>query len=157
MHNDTYSVHKHGLVLWRACLLTSKAFCNIYPPLLTGANCPPFSPPGGAGPPSPPASKMAPVPPGSTHTPSTLSVTLPPELIVSPHQKIRSSGNLLNLRILIHLNLFVHWSRFKCCFYIQYHFIQIYFIFFVLTSSMYTNRNYTTINASWTLLWLLSP
>ncbi len=27
MHNDTYSVHKRGLVLWRARLLTSGAFC----------------------------------------------------------------------------------------------------------------------------------
>ncbi len=75
MHNDTYSVRKHGLVLWRARLLTSEAFCNVYPPPLSDTNCPPYPPPGGPGPPTPPASKMAPISPGSTHTPSTLSVT----------------------------------------------------------------------------------
>jgi hypothetical protein len=34
-HNDTYSVHKRGLVLWRTRLLCSEAFCNVYPPPLS--------------------------------------------------------------------------------------------------------------------------
>ncbi len=75
-HNDTYSVHKLGLVLWWARLLCSEAFCNFYPPPLSDANCSPFPAPGGPGPRLPPASKMAPISPGSTHTPSTLSVTM---------------------------------------------------------------------------------
>ncbi len=80
MYNDTYSVHKRGLVLWRARLLASEPFCDVYPPPLSDAHClmptvRPFPPPGGPGPPTPLASKMAPVSPGSTHTPSTLSVT----------------------------------------------------------------------------------
>jgi hypothetical protein len=76
MHSDTYSVHKRGLVLWRARLLCPEAFCDVYPPPLSDANCPPFPPPGGPGPLTPPASKMASLSPGSTHIPSTLSVTI---------------------------------------------------------------------------------
>jgi hypothetical protein len=74
-HNDTYSVHKRGLMLWQARLLSSEAFWDVYPPPLSDTNCPPFPPPGGRGPPTPPASKMASISPGSTHTPSTPSVT----------------------------------------------------------------------------------
>ncbi len=29
IYNDTYSVHKRGLVLWRARLLCSQTFCNV--------------------------------------------------------------------------------------------------------------------------------
>jgi hypothetical protein len=72
-----YSVHKRGLVLWRAHPLCSKAFCTVYPPPLSDANCPPFPPPGGPGPPTSPASKMAPISPGSTHTLFPPSVTVP--------------------------------------------------------------------------------
>jgi hypothetical protein len=72
IHNDTYSVHKRGLVLWRACLPCFEASRYVYPPPLSDANCPPFPPPGGPG---PPASKMAPISPGSTDTPSAPSVT----------------------------------------------------------------------------------
>ncbi len=73
MHNDTHSVHKRRLVLWRACLLCSEASRYVYPPPLSDVNCPLFPPPGGPG---PLASKMAPISPGSTHTPSTPSVTV---------------------------------------------------------------------------------
>jgi hypothetical protein len=54
----------------------SEAFCTVYPPPLSDANCPPFPPPGGPGPLAPPASKMASISPGSTHIPSTPSVTV---------------------------------------------------------------------------------
>ncbi len=73
MHNNTHSVHKRHLVLWRAHLLCSEASCYVCPPPLSYANCPPFPPHGRLG---PPASKMAPISPGSTHTPSTPSVTI---------------------------------------------------------------------------------
>ncbi len=69
MHNDTYSVHKRGLVLWRAHLLTSEAFCNVYPPPLSDANCLSFPPPGGPGPLTPPASKKPPFPQGQRTPP----------------------------------------------------------------------------------------
>jgi hypothetical protein len=74
IHNNTHSVYKRHLVLWRARLLCFEASRYVYPPPLSGANCPPFPPPGG---PVPLASKMAPISPGSTHTPSTPSVTIP--------------------------------------------------------------------------------
>jgi hypothetical protein len=73
MHNDTYSVHKRGLVLWRARLAYFEASRYVYPPPLSDANCPPFSPPGGPG---PLASKMASISLGSTHIPSALSFTI---------------------------------------------------------------------------------
>ncbi len=73
MHNDTHSVHKRSLVLWRARPLCLEASRYVYPPPLSDANCPPFPPPGGPGPPAP---KMVPISPGSTHTPSAPSVTI---------------------------------------------------------------------------------
>ncbi len=72
VHNNTHSVHKRLLVMWRARLLCLDAFRYVYPPPLSEANCLPFPPLGGPG---PPATKMAPFSPGSTHTLSTLSVT----------------------------------------------------------------------------------
>ncbi len=73
MHNNTHSVHKRLLLMWRARLLCLEPFRYVYPPPLSDTNCPPFPPPGGPGPPTP---KMTPFSPGSTHTLSTLSVTL---------------------------------------------------------------------------------
>jgi hypothetical protein len=73
MHNDTHSVHKRGLVFWRACLLSLDASRYVYPPPPSDANCPPFLLPGGPGPPAP---KIAPISPGSTHTPSVPFVTI---------------------------------------------------------------------------------
>jgi hypothetical protein len=74
MHNNTHSVHKRLLKMWRARLLCLWPSRYIYPPPLSEANCPPFPSPGGPG---PPASKMASFSPGSAHTPSLPSVTLP--------------------------------------------------------------------------------
>ncbi len=70
-----YSVHKRSLVLWRARLLRSVASFNVYPPPLSDANCPPFSPPGGPGPLASPVCRAAPMSPGSTHIP-ILSITV---------------------------------------------------------------------------------
>jgi hypothetical protein len=78
MHNNTHSVRKRILSMWRARLLCFEPFRYVYPPPLSEANCPPFPPPGGLG---PPASKMAPFSPGSTHIPPTLSVTLTISLV----------------------------------------------------------------------------
>jgi hypothetical protein len=50
MHNNTHSGHKRLLVMWRARLLCFEAFCYVYPPPLSEANCPPFPPPGKPGP-----------------------------------------------------------------------------------------------------------
>ncbi len=71
-YNNTHSVHKRLLKMWRARLLRLWPSRYVYPPPLSEANCPPFPSPGGPG---PPASKMASFSPGSTHTPSPLSVT----------------------------------------------------------------------------------
>jgi hypothetical protein len=73
MHNSTHSVHKRLLKVWRARLLCLWPCCYVPSPLLSGANCQPFPPPGGPG---PPASKVASFSPGSTHTPSPLSITV---------------------------------------------------------------------------------
>jgi hypothetical protein len=80
MHNNTHSVHKRLLVMWRARLLCFEPFHYVYPPPLSEANCLPFPPPGGPG---PPASKMAPFPPGSTHTPPyrPLHILLPVPIV----------------------------------------------------------------------------
>jgi hypothetical protein len=71
-HNNTHSVHKRLLKLWRVRLLFQWPCCYVPPPLLSGANCRPFPLSGGPG---PPVSKMAPFSLGSTHTPSPLSAT----------------------------------------------------------------------------------
>ncbi len=73
MHNNTHSVHKCLLVMWRARLLCLEPFRYVCPPPLSEANCPPFPPPGGPG---PPVTKMAPFSPRSTHTPTAPSVTV---------------------------------------------------------------------------------
>jgi hypothetical protein len=70
MYNDTYSVHKRSLVLWRARLLCSEAFYNVYLPPLSDANCLLFPPLGRPVPLSPPTSEAA------TISPSILSVTV---------------------------------------------------------------------------------
>ncbi len=72
MLNNTHSVHKRLLKMWRARLLCLWPSRYVYPPPLSEANCPPFPSPGGLG---PPASKMVSFSPGSTHTPSLPSVT----------------------------------------------------------------------------------
>ncbi len=72
MHNNTHSVHKCLLKMWRARLLRPWPSRYVYPPPLSDTNCPPFPSPGGPG---PPFSKMASFSPGSTHTLSPPSVT----------------------------------------------------------------------------------
>ncbi len=72
MHNDTYSVHKRGLVLWQAHLLCFEASRDVYPPPLSDANCPPFPPPGGPGPLTPPALRWLPFPQGPHTSPHRL-------------------------------------------------------------------------------------
>ncbi len=73
MHNNTHSVHKRLLKMWRDCILRLWPSRCVYPPPLSEANCPAFPPPGGPG---PPASKMASFSPGSTHAPSSQFVTV---------------------------------------------------------------------------------
>ncbi len=51
MHNNTHSVHKHLLKMWRARLLRLWPSCCVSPPPLSEANCQPLPPPGGPGPP----------------------------------------------------------------------------------------------------------
>ncbi len=51
MHNNTHSVHKRLLVMWRARLLCFEPSRYVYPPPLSEANCPPFPPSWWAGPP----------------------------------------------------------------------------------------------------------